>query len=105
MPTRRQATSPEELAQVIRVHKQLSDLVLVRRVHVTVTTANLEKLAGELRSFEISTTRNAAGRWSSHGLLTLTTPASEVKVNFLDVASVDASDREDRPARGGLTRP
>jgi hypothetical protein len=98
MPARRNATSPEEMAQVVRVHKLLADLHALVCVYLDVTTANFEKLRGELRCVEIRVTQNMKGRPSSHGLLTLAIGESEVKINFLDVVFVDASN-QDVPAR------
>jgi hypothetical protein len=93
MSAHRKATSPEELAQVVRVHGLLSGIDVVRRRQLAVTTANFETRTGRPVRLQVRNTRDKAGHWSSRGVLTLATEDGELEINFLDIVSVDAPAR------------
>jgi hypothetical protein len=91
MPAKRKATSPEELAQVVRVQGLLADLDVARRPRLAVTTANFATRTGDLLRMEVRNTGTKAGGRACQGALTLATPDGDVEINFLDIVSVSAA--------------
>ena len=91
----RRATSPEELAQVARVHGLLSNIDVARSPHLAVTVATGKTLTGQfLRLHVRNTPMNAKkGLVSSQGAVTIATRDGELEINYLDIVSLQTVQR------------
>ena len=86
----RKATSPEELAQVARVHELFSDIDVARSPHLAVTVATGKTVTGQLLQLRVrnSPMKTKKGLLASQGAVTLAARDGELEINYLDVVSV-----------------
>jgi hypothetical protein len=94
-PMRRQATSPEELAQLARVHGLLCNIDVFRSPHLAVTVATGKTLTGQfLRLHERNMpAKTKKGLLASEGEITLATQDGELEINYLDIVSLQTVQR------------
>ena len=91
----RQATSPEELAQIARVRGLLSGVIFFIPPDVVVTGTNRKKIAGQLvRDVVVNKPGKKQGgprMWS--GVVTLATHHGNIEIDYLDIVWVERASK------------
>jgi hypothetical protein len=87
----RKATSPEEFAQVARVHALLCGVNVVQSPQLAVTIASGQTHTGQFVQLQIRNTATRKGGCACHGVITLATPEGELNINYLDVVSLQSA--------------
>jgi hypothetical protein len=83
----RRATSPEEIAQIARVHALLGDIDVAPPPYLVVSLANGKTHEGQLLDLRAGNTRKKDGSWFSFGAITLATGADKIEIDYLDIVS------------------
>lgn len=84
---RRRATSPEEVAQIARVHALLGDINVAPSPYLMVSLASGKTHEGQLLELRAGNTRKKDGSWFSFGAITLTTGDDKIEIDYLDIVS------------------
>ena len=86
----RKATSPEEFAQVARVHGLLCNIDVARSPYLAVTVATGKTFTGQFLRLHVRNTPMKAkkGLASSQGAVILATREGELEINYLDIVSL-----------------
>lgn len=88
---RRKATSPEELAQVARVHALLCGVNVARSPNLAVTVASGQTLTGQFVELHVRNSPTKQGGCASQGMITLATPEGALHINYLDIVSLQSA--------------
>jgi len=83
----RKASSVSEIAQIERVRALLHDIGVTPAPHLEVITASGQTYVGQLLRDLIGNTPKVGG-WNSYGAMTLATERGKVKIDYLDVVTI-----------------
>ena len=82
----RKATSPEEVAQIARVHARLSDVGVAPPPNLVVTVASGKVFTGQLVRDLVVKKPGSKGRTRVYyGAITLATKSGNVDIDYLDI--------------------
>lgn len=91
----RKATSPEEIAQIARVHALLSDIGVAPSPHLVVTGANGKTFTGQLVRDLVVNKPGRKGRSRVYcAAITLATKDGQVEIDYLDVVWLQEARRQ-----------
>jgi hypothetical protein len=88
----RQATSPEEIAQIARVRSLLSDVMLAP-LDVVVTRTNNKKIKGQLVRDLVVNRPGKEGARVCYGVVTLATNDGKVEIDYLDIVWIEGASK------------
>ena len=89
----RQATSPEEIAQIARVRGLISD-VMLSLLDVVVTRTNNKKITGQLvRDLVVNKPVKKKGARVCYGVITLATKDGNVEIDYLDIVWIEGASK------------
>jgi hypothetical protein len=97
----RRATSPEEIAQVARVHALLGGIDIAPPAYIVVTVATRKTQVGQLLQLRVGNTQRKDGSWFSYGAVTLATGTDKVEIDYLDIVWAERGQppKPPKPAR------